>query len=540
MKNLYLSLILLSIIGIVSCNPEKDKGSSPPNIIIFYADDLGFGDVQSFNPVKGKIPTPNLDRLASEGMRFTDAHSSSGVCSPSRYALLTGRYHWRSRLQRGIVGVFGDALITPDRLTIGGLAGKHGYNTACIGKWHLGWNWPIPEEKRDMFFSRQKDVTATDEHCQVWQEVFSQSIPGGPTAVGFDEYFGTDVPNWPPYCFIENDKTIGIPSEFGSARLFGRNQASTQGPSLENWDLENILPALGDRAVDFVERMTKSPDPFLLYMPFTSPHTPLAVSDDWKGKSGLGLYADLVMETDAVIGRVLKALENSGEADRTLIIFTSDNGCAPYVGNTTLEEATDTTFKSWNWKRDNHDDMPVAAMEAKGHYPSGPFRGYKSDAWEGGHHVPFIVRWPGVVKQGTVSSQLIHQTDVMATIADILDLKLPPDAGEDSFSLLPLFKGEDKPVRDHAVSASISGHPSLRTGYWKMILGEGSCGWSPGGDSKPVQLYNLENDKDEKENLADKLPERVSEMKILLERLISDGRSNPGPKQENDVEVIRY
>jgi arylsulfatase A-like enzyme len=391
-----------------------------------------------------------------------------------------------------------------------------------------------------LFRSAQKNVAATEEHRQVWQEVFSQTIPGGPTAVGFDEYFGTDVPNWPPFCFIENDKTIGIPSEFGSGRLFGRNQASQQGPSLEDWKLEDVLPALGDRSVDFIERMAKSPEPFLLYMPLTSPHTPLSVNEAWKGKSGISLYADLVVETDAVIGRVLDALEKSGEAENTVVIFTSDNGCAPYVGNTTPAEAMDTTYRSWPWDRNKREEMPVMAMEEQGHYPSGPLRGFKSDAWEGGHRVPFIVKWPGKVNPGSTSSQLVHQADIMATIAEILGASLPPDAGEDSFSLLPLLQGKDHPVRENAVSASMSGLPSLRWGSWKLILGQGSGGWTPGGDDEPVQLYNLDGDLGETTNLAADYPDRVAEMRSLLEQLITDGRSTPGPKQQNDVEVKRY
>jgi len=533
-------LLSLLMVGLWACKEKPAQESTHPNVVIIYADDLGYGDVQSYNPHHGKIPTPNIDRLASEGMRFTDAHSSSAVCSPSRYTLLTGRYHWRTRLQKGIVPVFGPPLITPDRLTVGGLAKQHDYRTACIGKWHLGWDWPIPEGKRDMFIAKEKKVFATDEHRALWQEVFSQPVPGGPTAVGFDEYFGTDVPNWPPFCFIENDRTIGIPSEFGAGSLFGKRQASRQGPSLKNWKLEDVLPALGDRSADFIQGMSESKDPFLLYLSLTSPHTPLSVNEEWRGKSGLGLYADLVMETDAIVGQVLTALETSGQAGNTLLVFTSDNGCAPYIGNTTLEEARDTTFRNWPWDREEHGDMPVATLEEKGHYPSGPLRGYKSDAWEGGHRVPFIIRWPGTVQAGSSSSQLVHQADLLATLADILEVSLPPYAGEDSYSLVPLLKGDDNPVREHAVSASISGIPSLRLGPWKLILTRGSGGWSPGGDSSQVQLYNLAMDLGETENLADKEPERAEQMKALLEKLITGGRSTPGPVQENDVKVIRY
>ena len=228
--------------------------AAKPNILVIYADDLGYGDVQCYNPKRGKIPTPNIDRLASQGMRFTDGHSSSGVCSPSRYALLTGRYHWRTRLQKGIVDVFGEPLIAPDRMTIGTLAQQHGYRTAAIGKWHLGWDWPIPEEQRKYFHGagmRSGDdeaPVATGEHQAAWRDVFTKPIAGGPITRGFDMYFGTDVPNWPPYCFIENDRTLGIPTGFLPRRLLGNNQASQQGPALKDWKLEEILPELTVRA----------------------------------------------------------------------------------------------------------------------------------------------------------------------------------------------------------------------------------------------------------------------------------------------------
>lgn len=490
-----------------------------PNIIVIYADDLGYGDVSCYNPERGKIPTPNIDRLALQGMRFTDAHSSSAVCTPSRYTLLTGRYHWRSRLQRGIVGLWGKPLITPDRLTIGGLAQRNDYRTACIGKWHLGWDWPIPEGKKALFnsggYHGKKDLTATEEQKAAWNETFSKPIPGGPTAVGFDEYFGTDVPNWPPYCFIENDRTVGIPSEYAAAELFEKNMASQQGPALEGWTLEPILPALADRAVAFIEREAKTPEPFLLYMPLTSPHTPLSVNDEWKGKSGLNLYADFVMETDAVVGQVLDALKKSGADENTLVVFTSDNGCAHYAG--------------------------AAELEEKGHFPSGPLRGYKADAWEGGHRVPFIVTWPGVVKPGTECGELVHQADLMATFAEAFGRKLAGNEGEDSFSLMPLLRGVKNPVRKNAVSASISGVPAVRLGPWKYIPAPGSGGWGKGGDqSQPIQLYNLANDIGESTNLAAKEPERVTRMEKLLGQLIENGRSNPGTVQENDVKVRRF
>ena len=485
-----------------------------PNIVIIYADDLGYGDVSCYNPDRGKISTPHIDQLAAEGMRFTDAHSSSGVCSPSRYTLLTGRYHWRTHLQKGIVGLWGKPLIAPDRLTIGSIAQKAGYKTACIGKWHRGWDWPISKENRPYCGRFKKDAILTKEHHTAWRETFSQMIGGGPTTRGFDNYFGTDVPNHPPFCFIENNRTIGIPSQFLPQSKLVKNQASVQGPAVKGWALEPILPALSERTAQFIRREANTPEPFLIYMPLTSPHTPLSVNEEWKGKSNLNLYGDFVMETDAVVGQVLAAIQESGATENTLVLFTSDNGCAHYIG--------------------------TKEMEGKGHFASGPLRGYKSDAWEGGHRVPFIVRWPGMVKQGSTNKNLIHQADVMATLAEIIGQTLPDNAGEDSFSFLSQLKGANQPVRPHAISCSIRGVPSLRDGDWKYIPDTGSGGWTRGRGDFPVQLYNLTDDIGETNNLAKQYPERVTAMQILLENLITKGRSTPGKKQKNDVKVVRF
>jgi arylsulfatase A-like enzyme len=249
-------------------------------------------------------------------------------------------------------------------------------------------------------------------------------------------------------------------------------------------------------------------------MPLTSPHTPLSVNEPWKDKSGLNLYADFVMETDAIVGQVLDAIDASGEAENTLVLFTSDNGCAPYIG--------------------------VEELETMGHFPSGPLRGYKADVWEGGHRVPFVVRWPEIVKAGTVNSQLVHQADLMATFAEILGQQLPDSAGEDSSSFLSLLKGGVHPIRRHAVSCSYQGLPSIRDGAWKLILGPGSGGWAKGSEDEPIQLYNLADDIGEIRNLAETQPERIAKMQNVLETFIHNGRSTPGLAQKNDVKVIRY
>lgn len=489
--------ILLCAFSVCCLSVTSLEATPPrPNVVIILADDLGYGDVQCNNPERGKIPTPNIDRLAAQGMRFTDGHSSSGVCSPSRYTLLTGRYHWRTRLQRGIVGLWEKPLIAADRLTIAGLLKQQGYATAAVGKWHLGWDWPAPEGD-----------------AKKGSRDWTQTIRNGPATRGFDSYFGTDVPNWPPYCFIENDHTVGIPSVPLPAALLEKKShlASLPGPALPDWRLEAILPSLADRACRIIAERAAAPEPFFLYMPLTAPHTPLAVADVWKGKSGLGTYADFVMQTDATVGRVLDALEQSGAASNTLVFFSSDNGCAPYIG--------------------------VQDMEAKGHFPSGSLRGYKADAWEGGHRVPFLARWPGVVEPGSRCDQLVLQADFMATVAEILDAKLPETAGEDSISFLSLLKGGTAPVRKSAINQSAGGLFAVREGPWKYIAGPGSGGWSKGGTETSAQLYNLSEDLAEKTNLVAQQPERVAQMKALLAKLVTDGRSTPGASRKNDVPV---
>jgi arylsulfatase A-like enzyme len=486
-----------------------------PNLVLIYADDLGYGEVSAYNPARNKVPTPHIDKLAGQGMRFTDAHSSCSVCSPSRYTLLTGRYHWRSPLGPNIVGNWGKPAITPDRLTLGSLVRRHGYRTAMAGKWHLGWDWDIPADKRGLMNgSREKDIAATAEQKAYWNGLFSKDINGGPLDRGFDRYFGTDVPNWPPFVFIEDRRTVGIPGEFLPARFFMNKQASVQGPALADWSMEPILPAITDRACTWIGEFAKEDKPFFLYFPMTAPHTPISPNKEWQGRSGLGPYADFMLETDDAIGRVLAAIEAAGIADSTLVLLTSDNGNASYAGGKELE--------------------------AEGHFPSGPLRGYKFDAWEGGHRVPFIVRWPGKIAAGSVCDELVHQADVFATVAEILGHELPANAGEDSFSLLPLFKDPGKPVRGHAVSQAPSGTMALRKGPWKIIFGPGGRTNKKAADApgeKSAHLFNLADDLGETKDLHAEMPELVAELAALMDQLVNNGRSTPGEMRENDVKV---
>lgn len=516
-RSLAFGLVILSV-ACANSSAAPSDGPSRPNVVVILADDLGYGDLQCYNPERGRIATPHLDRLASRGMRFTDAHSSSGVCSPSRYTLLTGRYHWRTRLQSGIVGYLEGPLIAADRLTLAGLLHQQGYDTACIGKWHLGWNWQIPPEQRGLFAPpRGKVPTITDRHREAWQTVYSLAIEDGPTTRGFETYFGTDVPNWPPYCFIEDDRTRGSPSTFLPPELLRNHLASLPGPALPDWKLEGVLPALADRACDYIQQRAASDDPFFLYLPLTSPHTPLAVNPAWQGRSGLDSpVADLIMETDAAVGQVLAALQDNGMAENTLVLFTSDNGFAPYVG--------------------------AAHLEEQGHFPSGPLRGYKGDAWEGGHRVPFLVAWPGIIEAGSECDQLVHHADVMATLAELVDVSLPENAGEDSVSICPLLRGSHSPLREHAVSQGAKGLFSIRRGPWKMLFGPGGGGdWSKLSagepDGQPAQLYDLAADLGETQNRYADEPALAEELTVLMGEIVQRGRSTPGPSQSNDVPV---
>lgn len=469
-----------------------------PNLLCLLCDDLGYGDLHCLNPA-GRIATPQLDRLASEGLAFTAAHSSSAVCTPTRYGILTGRYNWRSRLKSGVLGGYSPHLIEPGRLTVPALLRQHGYHTACIGKWHLGMDLPL-----------QAGGVAS-EKSGGWQVAYSQPIRNGPNAVGFDYFFGISASlDMPPYTYIENDRFVAIPTV--------EKTWIRKGPAAADFEASDVLPKLTAQAVDYLTRRApaaRQGQPFFLYLTFTSPHTPIVPTPEWQGRSGLNPYADFVMQTDAAVGRVLAALEQQDLATNTLVIFTSDNGCSPAAN--------------------------VAELERRGHYPSAGSRGYKADLFDGGHHIPFLVRWPGVVRPGTRSEQLICLTDLMATCADLLGTRLPANAGEDSVSVLPALRGTDTgPLREAVVHHSINGSFALRQGEWKLELCPGSGGWSAPKPGSPlerglpaVQLYNLRADPAEQTNLQSAHPEIVQRLTRLLEQYVRDGRSTPGPPQTN-------
>ena len=509
-------LVLLWSLGLGICSSTAHAAAGP-NIVYILCDDLGYGDVKALNP-DGKILTPHMDRLAAAGMYFSDAHSSSAVCTPTRYGIMTGRYNWRSRLKSGVLGGLSPRLIEPGRLTVPALLKQHGYHTAAIGKWHLGMDWVK---------LAGKDVTELniETPAQVGNVDYSKPFANGPLAVGFDYYFGIAASlDMVPYTFLENDRVTVLPTETRKIPMMaGREGAFTrEGPAAPGFTGYEVLPTLTKKAVEHITaRATdaKSGKPFFLYLPLASPHTPILPTAEWLGKSGLNPYADFVMQTDAAIGEVMAALDKAGIAEDTLLIVTSDNGCSPQA------------------KFDE--------LLAKGHNPSFQFRGNKADIFDGGHRIPFIARWPGRIKPGTRSDQTICLNDLMATCADILGAKLPANAGEDSVSILPALLGKDtQPLREAIVHHSINGSFAIRQANWKLELCRDSGGWSaprPGApkaaELPPVQLYDLAKDITEKDNLQASHPEIVARLTKILEKYVADGRSTPGAPQSNTTPV---
>ncbi len=474
MKNLLATLLLIA-----SC--ALAVADSKPNIVYIICDDLGYGDIQCLAPETSKIPTPNADQLALEGMTFTDAHSGSSVCTPTRYGIMTGRYSWRTKLQKGVVTGFAPCLIDKDRMTVAGFLKQQGYATAIVGKWHLDFQYLDPESGEA--YSQKQHKTPP----------VGAKIPDGPLHRGFDYYHGFHHAR-NMEAVIEDDKVIA------------------------HDDVVNMLPRLTEKSVAYIDSRAGKEEPFFLYVPLGSPHTPIVPSDEWKGKSGLGEYGDFVMQTDNVVGEISKALERNGFTANTLVIFTSDNGCSKAAG--------------------------IPKLAEQGHIVSANLRGSKADIWDGGHRVPFIVRWPGKVEAGSNSDQLICLTDLFATVTDILGQSILGQTCEDSVSFLPALYGKKiESTRNGVIHHSFSGHFAYRQGPWKLLLARASGGWSSpkeneaGKDAPKGQLYHMRKDIGETNNLFEKNPEKVEVLLGLLKADVSRGRSTNGPESKNDVDV---
>lgn len=499
---LTIRILLIAIIALHSlyCGAAEER---PPNIVVILADDFGVGDIHALYP-SNKLATPNLDRLVSEGMHFIDAHSGSAVCTPTRYGLLTGRYAWRTRLQHWVLASYEPPLIDEHRLTLPAFLKQHGYQTACMGKWHLGWNWPGPQPSR-MNENRSAQARLN------WD--FSKPIRGGPTERGFDTYFGVDLPNFPPLTFIENDRVTAIPTMRYDPK--GATGGAVSGSAMvPGWKFDKILPEITRRAVRYIHAQAATQRPFFFYFSMTSPHAPVAPSKQFAGKSGVAPIVDFLMETDWSAGQVLKAIDDAGIRDNTIVIFAGDNGHASATG----------------W-----DNLLKAGIN-----PSGPYRGSKGDIWEGGHRVPFIVRWPGRVASGSSSEQLVCLNDVFATCAELVRGKLPDNAAEDSFSFLPAALGTKSKsvVRGSIVNHSVHGEFAYRENGWKLAFKmSGKDNESSRDKPAIVELYNLRDDIAEERDLASGHPEIVRQLTAKLQAVVDRGRSTPGEIQANDRKV---
>ncbi len=510
--SLSLVLFLLSALVVSAVHAEV----SPPNIILILADDMGVGEV-SHNG--GLIPTPALDQMAEEGMRFTDAHTSSSVCTPTRYGILTGRYNWRSRLKSGVLtAVDSEALMDPERLNLPNFLQESGYGTALFGKWHLGADWVgIPE----------REESVGKKNFGSWKVDYTQPFRNGPVDVGFDEaFFILSSLDMPPYLYLRGDRAVEVPTVDRGFPHNEYNDYQRIGAAAETFDPSECLADWASASRNYIkERVADdSGDPFFIYLPLNSPHTPIVPGKAFKGKyPEYSWYADFIAETDWVVGEVLEQLVESGIDDNTLVIFTADNGFAPYVG--------------------------IPKMFEAGYQPSGDFRGAKASLFEGGHRVPFLVRWPAEVEAGSTSESTICTTDFFATFADILGKKekITDEAAEDSFSFLPAMKGDSEPTRPFTVHHSIGGEFAIRKGPWKLLLSskvKGGWGGMPGQEgidtpARLVQLYNFESDPGETKNLEESHPEKIEELVNELAKALADGRTTPGAPQENEGWPLR-
>jgi arylsulfatase A-like enzyme len=506
-------------------------GAKKPNIVFILADDLGIGDLKCYGGDRCQVDTPYADSLAAQGMRFTDAHSVSSVCMPVRISIMTGRYPWRFQhpLPSGPWG-FCSQQIPTDHFTTAKMLRDAGYRTGYVGKWHLG-----------------TQMQTTDEKVQGPENVdFTKPLKMGPPQMGFDYSFilpgSLDMY---PYVFVRNNEFVGKVTQQRGWSAFNR-----VGPAAEGFEDYKVLDTFSTEAEQFVERQAESAkagNPFFLYFALTAPHTPTCPSPKFQGKSKLGIYGDFLMETDDCVGRVLNALKAHGLDDNTLVILTADNGPALYAGN--IREATVDNLRQ---------------LEKAGHYSRGIYRDYKFSAYEGGLRMPYLVRWPGVVKPGSVCNRLIGLNDLMATLADVTQTRLPENAAPDSVSFLPLLRNaEAEAPRKEMLLQSSMAFFVVRQGNWKLILTPGSGGKGMYGQSSDeegwrkaietfgriplgdelrappfIQLYNMADDPQEAQNVAASHPERVERMLAVLDRQIAGGRSTPGPKLKNDTNIV--
>ncbi len=501
-KNLISATIFISLLGLFSCAPNEGEKTQSPNIIYILADDLGYGDVSALNP-DSKIKTPNIDKLSREGMVFNDAHSNSSVCTPTRYGVLTGQYNWRSRMKKGVLLGYSPTLIEETTPTVAKLLQKHNYTTACIGKWHLGVDFKLKDgayHQGEPGVEFTRELITFEDHEKI---DFSQAAKGGPKGAGFDYSFILPASlDFQPYMYLENNLAVEAPTAYTEGNELDAIPWATgafwrEGQMAPSFSFEGVLPAFTNKALEFLKKQKGAEKPFFLYFPMNAPHTPWVPTDEFKGTSAVDQYGDFVQMVDNQVGQLLQCLKENELDDNTIIVFTSDNG--------------------GYWREE--------LIEKFNHRSNYTFRGMKGDVWEGGHHVPFMVKWPGKVKAGSVSNQTISLTDFFATVRDFLETP-QFEKPRDSFSFLPALRGtEQKAERPGVIHHSSAGKFGIRIGDWKYIEGLGSGGFSDPKNPKPVeggptgQLYNLKTDPQEQVNLFLENPEKVHEMQARLNEI---------------------
>lgn len=504
-----------------------------PNVILMLIDDLGVGDISCFNK-DGKIDTKNINKLANNGMKFEDSHSSCSLCTPSRYSLLTGRYNWRSRLKSNVLPGDSETLIEHDRKTIGNLFKENGYNTAAVGKWHLGLDWVykgyedyeaydiIPENYPEKINSKELygrngnfDGNYDSYIVEGIDIDYSKKIKYGPNQFGFDYFFGTPASlDQPPFVYIENDHVLQVPTKITGVpnvdRFDGREQDQWQlGVIADNFSHKDCPNIMQDKVIELIDKYSKEANPFFIYYPCHLIHGPILPDDKEKGKSPIGRYGDVVLQVDRYVGEIVDKLNKNNIFEDTIFIFTSDNGASGIA------------------------DFPK--LEKLGHNPSGIYRGHKMDIWEGGHREPTIISYPKMIAAGTVANQMVCHSDFYATFAELLGSEIDDDTAEDSFSNLSIWKGGKEEVRHDIISSSGNGGLSIRTEEWKLnLVKDGGHNFKAPLFYGPYELFNIKDDVREQHNVIDKNPEIVKNLMKLMEKYIEEGRTTPGKKREND------
>ena len=503
---------VLNIIALFFLNACSSKNKHPeklPNIVIVLADDMGQGDLSCYNP-DSKIPTPNVDKLASEGTIFTDAHSGASVCTPTRYGIMTGRYCWRTKLKGKVLNGYDPCLIPEQRETIASMLKKSGYETALIGKWHLGLNWTTKENEE--ITGVKNDLAESEKKID-----FSKPIKLGPHNLGFNYFYGVAASwDFPPYIFIENDRLVEAPTRTAGGWVGEIPEGYTKENIIKHkkevpiaiwrtgvaasFNPQDALRLITEKSVDYIENYN-SPKPLFLLVSYTAPHTPIVPRDEFRGKSQCGIYGDFCVELDDGVGKIANALKEKGLFDNTIFIYTADNG---------------TSVKG----------LPVSYQKKYHHSPSYIYKGYKGRLDEGGHRVPFVAVWPGHTPPGSTNKSLIDLNDLYATFAQLAGGKINDNTAEDSRSFLPALNGKQLDNDDRVVVHSdFAGFFGIRKGDWKLTFPR---------DLKKQALYNLKDDPGEKHNLAAEYPDKIKELTGLLTKIVEEGRSTTGKPQQND------